>query len=178
MRFITLWLLFLPLLTSCSLGYFIEQGYGQFKLLCLREQIEKVLENPDTERSLKKKINLVQEVKAFCEEMVKAGKMTPAARDILAKDFDKHDAYSDEAGFAIPFEAFKKCIETHAKVLPLGEKGQEGGEGETGQYANAAEELEAKTKKYMLEHKDVNYIEASKAVLDADKDLAKRYAME
>ena len=117
------------------------------------------------------------EVKEFCEQMVKDGKMTPAARDILTKDLDKH-VYTDEAGFSITFDAFKKCFETHAKVFDITEKGKEGeGEGE-GEYKTVSEELAAKTTKYIADHKDVNYAEASKAVLDSDKELAKRYALE
>jgi len=119
-----------------------------------------------------------EEVKSFCEQMVKDGKMTPAARDILVKDLDTH-TYTDEAGFSIPFDGFKKVFETHAKVFDVSEKGKEG-EGDDGnkEYKTVNEELAAKTKKYMAEHKDVNYSEASRAVLESDADLAKRYAQE
>jgi len=129
------------------------------------------------EKSESLKTARVDEVKTFCEQMVKDGKMTPAARDILVNDLDKH-SYTDDNGFAIPFEAFKKVFETHAKVFDVGEKGQEGGGEEKKEYANAGEELEAKTRKYMADHKDVNYAEASRAVLESDKDLAERYALE
>lgn len=117
------------------------------------------------------------EIKEFCEQMVKDGKMTPAARDILTKDLDTH-VYTDEAGFSITFDAFKKCFETHAKVFDITEKGKDGGDDGDKDYKTVSEELAAKTTKYMADHKDVNYVEASKAVLDSDKDLAKRYALE
>jgi len=119
----------------------------------------------------------VDEIKTFCEQMVKDGKMTPAARDILVNDLDKH-SYTDDNGFAIPFEAFKKVFETHAKVFDVSEKGQEGDGDKEKNYANAAEELADKARKYMAEHKDVNYSDASDAVLRADEDLARRYKMD
>jgi len=115
-----------------------------------------------------------EEITTFCEEKVKAGTMTPAARDILVKEMDKH-TYTDDGGFSIPFEAFKKCIETQSKVFDITEKGTETGDEEKHEYANVSEELAGKATKYMAEHKDVNYSEASTAVLGADPDLAKRY---
>ena len=115
-----------------------------------------------------------EEIKTFCEQMVKDGKMTPAARDILIKDLDKH-VYTDDAGFSITFDAFKKCIETHAKVFDVTEKGREQAANETKTYKNVAEELTAKVRKYMAEHKDINYTNATRAVFEADPDLAKRY---
>ena len=117
------------------------------------------------------------EIKTFCEQMVKDGKMTPAARDILVNDLEKH-VYTDDHGFSITFDAFKKCFETHAKVFDITEKGKEGTGDEQKEYKTVGEELTAKTKKYMADHKDVNYAEASKAVLEGDADLAKRYAYE
>lgn len=68
LRTILLFLLIFPLLTSCNLGYLIKQGYGQIKLLSLREPIEEVLEDREVESRLKEKIRLVQEVKIFCEK--------------------------------------------------------------------------------------------------------------
>ena len=118
-----------------------------------------------------------EEIKTFCEQMVKDGKMTPAARDIIVNEMDKH-AYTDDSGFSIPFDAFKKCIETHSKVFDITEKGKKEGEEEKHEYKDVSEELAVKVKKYMADHKDVNYSEASQAVLDTDEDLAKRYALE
>lgn len=115
-----------------------------------------------------------EEIKSFCEEKVKAGTMTPAARDILVKEMDKH-TYTDDGGFSIPFDAFKKCIETQSKVFDITEKGTETGDEEKHEYTNVSEELAVKVKKYMADHKDVNYSEASRAVLESDTDLAKRY---
>jgi len=119
----------------------------------------------------------IEEIKTFCEQMVKDGKMTPAARDILVNEMDKH-SYTDDNGFSIPFDAFKKCIETHSKVFDTTEEGKEKGDEEDHEYKNVSEELDAKIKKYMVDHKDVNYMEASAAVRESDPDLAKRYMME
>ncbi len=68
MRALLLFLLIFPLLTSCNIGYFIKQGYGQLKILSLKEPIEVILKDPETKKGLKEKIRLVQEVKAFCEK--------------------------------------------------------------------------------------------------------------
>lgn len=114
------------------------------------------------------------ELKTFCEDEVKAGRMTPAGRDIIVNDLVKH-VYSDEAGFGLSFETFKAYCAAQGKKLDTGEKGA-GGDGKKGggAYESAGQEVDAKAKKYAAEHK-VAYSEAVKIVLNEDDDLAGRY---
>ncbi|MHC4620446.1 MAG: hypothetical protein ACYTEQ_22085, partial [Planctomycetota bacterium] len=77
-----------------------------------------------------------------------------------------------------PFEIFKEYAETHGKVLDTSEKGEthksDGGNKGDGSYDSANDEVDARARKYMADHKVV-YAEAVKAVLNADDDLAGRY---
>lgn len=114
------------------------------------------------------------EFRAYCEEQVKAGRMTPAARDALAGGLDKR-AYSDEAGFAISFEDFKAFQDKQGKILPEGGKGAGDGSGKEGkEFSDAGREVDARAKQYAAEKK-VDYSTALKAVLAADPELAKAY---
>jgi len=105
---------------------------------------------------------------SYCEELVKAGKLTPAARDYILKD-ESH-LYTKENGVSIPLEVFKKL--NFAKILLEGEKAEEGGKEE---FANAQEEIDAKVRKYMSDHDDVEYSEAMTFVMKENPDLAKSY---
>lgn len=48
-----------------SLMYGIEQGYGQIKVICKAEPIEKLLADPDFPDSLKSKLFLIQEIRQY-----------------------------------------------------------------------------------------------------------------
>lgn len=122
-----------------------------------------------------KKTSTIAEVKAFCEEQVKAFKMTPASRDIIVKGLDegKHVYSSETATLSLPFVIFKEYMEKQGKLI-----GEEmGGDGKRKQYATAGAEVDAKAKEYKDKNK-VNYSIAMNAVLTADADLAKRFGEE
>jgi len=111
--------------------------------------------------------------KAFCEDMVKAGKMTPAGRDILVKQ--ENHSYSEDAGdFNITLETIKAYVETHGKVLDTKEYGHEGDKGNK-EYDDPADELHAKALKYATDNK-TEYADAVIAVLKSDAELAKAYS--
>lgn len=66
--------------------------------------------------------NKIAELKAFCETTVKAGKMVPAARDILIKDIDKME-FAEGQDLSISFDKFKAYIEKTNEVLDKSERG-------------------------------------------------------
>lgn len=63
------WLFFIfPLISACQMGYLIKNGYRQVELLNSRVSIEKVLKDSNVSDEVKKKLQLVKEVKIFAEE--------------------------------------------------------------------------------------------------------------
>jgi hypothetical protein len=111
--------------------------------------------------------------KTFCEDMVKAGKMTPAGRDILIKQ-ENHSYSEDASDFVITLETIKAYVETHGKVLDTKEYGHEK-DGNHEEYDEPADELHAKATKYAADNK-VDYADAVRAVLDSDAELARAYS--
>ncbi len=116
------------------------------------------------------------ELKAFCEGQVKAGKMLPAGRDVILNGLKEEKLLYSEKGHSVPVDLFKKFCETQGKVLPTKESAHHGeGEGET--YDTAQEEMHAKVLKYTAEKK-VDYAEGVQHILSTDKELAERYLEE
>lgn len=66
----TFWLavFLMPWLTGCQIGYYMHSAYHQTKLLNDRESIAKVLKSGKLTDEEKRKLELVTEVKKFCEE--------------------------------------------------------------------------------------------------------------
>lgn len=117
------------------------------------------------------------EIRSYCETQVKAGRMTPAARDILCADLAKH-TYSEDGGFAVTFDTLMAVFEKQGKLLPEGENGHDGGKpGDGKQYSSAGAEVDAKARAYAKDNQ-VGYSAAVVAVLGDDDDLAARYASE
>jgi predicted aminopeptidase len=52
---------------GCQLGYYLHSGYYQTKLISSRIRIQEALESPKLNEEQKRKLRLVQEVKAFAE---------------------------------------------------------------------------------------------------------------
>lgn len=131
-------------------------------------------EKIEQEREVEQKKSRSKEIKSYCEQTVKDGKMLPYQRDILVNEIDKR-TYSAKEGFSFDFETMKKLFEKIDKIIDLKEHahGKKEGEGKK-KYANVSEELHVKTEEYRLKNK-VDYSEAMNAVLVADKDLAERY---
>lgn len=110
------------------------------------------------------------DIKKYCEDMVKAGKLAPVARDILVKDIDKRN-YTKDVGFSFDFETLKKFVEKQ-NVMLFGEKGNAG---ENEEYEDIGDEIDKKTKKHMSDKNVKDYSEAMDAILSANPELAKKY---
>jgi hypothetical protein len=119
------------------------------------------------------------ELKTFCEQAVKDGKLPPACRDMLCA-FDKH-AYSEETGYALPVASVIDMLKTYTKVIlklgevataPVGDKKTEGGE------KHVFSLVEEKAKKIMAERKLPTLTDAYKAVFAEDPELAAQYLKE
>lgn len=122
-----------------------------------------------------RKTSQQETLKAFCEQMVKDGKLPPACRDILLA-FDKH-GYSEDTGYSLSVDTVISALKTYEKVvLRLDEKGQQKKDDKT-EYKDVGDELHQKVTKHMSEKnmKPEQYGEAAKTVLALDQDLAKRY---
>lgn len=120
--------------------------------------------------------NRFDEVKAFCEEMVKAGKMTPAVRDkVIASEKELH--YSEEAGFAFPFAILKDYAKSVKAILEFDEKGMEKDKRQAS-YTHAPTEVDRRAQDLIKkgDFKAEQYSEAVRAVLSADEELARQYA--
>ena len=113
------------------------------------------------------------ELKAFCEQMVKDGKLTPACRDILVK-FEKH-SYSEDSGYSLPVSTVIEALKTFEKaVISFDEKGKDDKKKDEGD-KHVFTEAEEKAKAYQKENPKASLGEAYKAVFNADKDLFDRY---
>lgn len=137
-----------------------------------REYKEK-LEAKEKEEKEKVKKASEEEFTAFTEKMVKDGKLTPALRDQLVKDF----SFEEEKGFfVISFEAFKKFVSEQEKFIEFKELGSHEGEN-LDQITNketVQETVDRKTKKYALDNK-LSYGDALTAVLEQNPKLADKY---
>lgn len=112
-------------------------------------------------------------LQAFCDEQVEAGKMLPAQRDALIKDDTL--CFSEKGEVTITLEQFKGFVTLAEKVLDKKQRAKEdGGDGET--FHDVQTEVDAKVTKFMADKNEKDYTVAMEAVLDADKDLAKRYS--
>lgn len=136
-----------------------------------KEAAEKAKSEIEAKQFEDKKAAKAAEFKAFCDEQVKAGKMTPAQRDALIKE--SNIKFTDDGDVIVPMELFKAHVKLADKVLDTKQR-VEGGDNGGEDYANVQEEVNAKVQEFM-DKKDIGYVEALERVLDSDKDLAKRY---
>ena len=139
----------------------------------------KIYEEREAERlaeeAAAKKATAETTLKAFCEGMVKEGRMLPAARDIIVNGMNTHSYSEDTGSFSISFDTFKAYAETQAEILDKTEKAEEKSEEEKKQHSDIRSELDSRIKKYMADNSGADYRTAYAAVLSADADLAKRY---
>ena len=118
------------------------------------------------------------ELKAFCEQMVKDGKLTPACRDILVK-FEKH-SYSEDSGYSLPVSTVIEALKTFEKaVITFDEKGNNQKPKDTGD-KHVFQEAEEKAKAYAKENgldlsKEGMMSKAYSEIFRADPDLYGRY---
>ena len=118
----------------------------------------------------------VADVKAYCEEQVKAGKMLPVTRDAIVvaiEDGKRSYSHADRAVF-VPFEIVKGYVESVEKIFV---KEDEEGTGEKKKYDDVATEVHDRTMKLSVERK-IEYGDALTAVLREDSELADRYKEE
>ena len=129
--------------------------------------------------------NKITEFKTFCEAQVTAGKMVPAARDILVDGLDKIK-FSEGQELNISFDKFKTFCEKTTEILDKTEHGiylppDKRKKTTAKKYAEKPGavfcdvDIDAETTKYMREHK-VDYAEALSAVLESDPALAEKFS--
>lgn len=174
---------------AAELKKFTEQQEQALK--SFSEEKDKILAEKNREIEELKAANLKREsenkiatFKTFCEDMVKAGKMVPAARDILVADIDKME-FSEGENFTISFDKFKTYTEKTAEILDKTEHGfyvpkdkREKSTVKTYSGKSGAvfenTDLDEKALAYAREHK-VDYAEAMAIVLESDPKLAEQF---
>ena len=112
--------------------------------------------------------------KTFCEDNVKAGKLTPASRDKLVNIIDKKEFTDGNTEILFTVDDVKEIIENSAVILKPGEMGQGTGNKPNAQYTDAGAEVAKLTKEYMNEFK-VDYDIALNAILTNNTELANDY---
>lgn len=127
------------------------------------------------ERIATEKTSKLEKLKAFCESMVKGGKMTPAARDILVGENVSLHYDEEKAIYSFTMEQFEKFMEKQVRLLEFDEKGQEKKADRKGEYTDAGKELDKRAREYQKENKAASYSEAVAAVLREDSELAAEY---
>ena len=130
------------------------------------------LAKAEKDREDEKKKAEVKGIKAYCEDMVKAGKMLPYQRDLLVTDLEKR-TYSKDDGHIFDFDMVKKLFEKIDVILDTDEHAHDK---KGDKLTDPADILAQKTKEYMQKHPDVEYGDASDIVLANDPKLAKAYA--
>jgi len=131
--------------------------------------------------------NKIAAFKIYCEDMVKAGKMIPAARDILIADIDKMEFTEEGQDIVITFDKFKAYMDkTILEILDKGEHGRHipiGKREKTGLKRYSAKpgavfeniDLDVEATKYAREHK-VEYAEALAIVMEENTALADQFS--
>jgi len=143
----------------------------------LRKKAEEV-EAKNRELELKQK---TMEVQTFVKDLKAQGKVLPRDEELVTqlllyapekKEYQVKDekGESKEASLADMIRIY--LTRQDSKVSFTEQLGNVKGDGE---FASVGQEVDAKVKAYMAEHR-VKYAEAFEAVLKADPDLAKRYA--
>ncbi len=139
-----------------------------------RDEAVEAVEAKAAEFTEKAKATSTQEFVDFCEQSVKDGKLTPAARDALTKDLKESANFSDESELLLPAAVVVDFVEKVGEYLPQGENG---GKGKEKSDKPASEQLVEAANKYAAEHK-VSFSEATTAVLTADAELRGAYDAE
>jgi hypothetical protein len=142
-----------------------------------REKAEAELKAYKDEQEKQAREGKVASVKAFCEDLVKTGKMTPAVRDtIFPKDKEGLVEFSEAGEPTIPFSVLKDYAES-MKTVKFGEVGSAADDekkDEAGLDPSAI--LDKRARELVASKKAGNYSEACKKVLSDDPAFAKEYS--
>jgi len=96
--------------SGCQLGYIVDSGYNQMRLLAKKRRFENVLKDPHVDEETKRKIRLVQEAKNFAEQRVGLAK-TSSYESFVVLD-DKYVTYALSA-------AYKDRLEPYMWKFPI-----------------------------------------------------------
>jgi predicted aminopeptidase len=88
----------LLLCTGCQVGYYLHSAYHQSLLINGRESIDRALRSSDLSEDQKRKLRLVQEVKAFCENQL--GLASSSNYTSFVKIDDPYVTYIVQAAYA------------------------------------------------------------------------------
>lgn len=155
----------------------------QDKIDALEEEKKKLKKERDSaNESLKsfqaKRVEKAREagfeaIKEFCEDRVKKGKMPPAVRDKIVKAEKEFHFDSENDVISIPFDIFKEFAESVDTLVEF--EDEKGVKNKKQTYDEPEVEVDRRAKEYVSKH-DVDYSTAVKEVLNADSDLAEKYA--
>jgi hypothetical protein len=117
------------------------------------------------------------EVKAFCEQAVKDGKLPPFVRDAMfPKDKDTVVTFGEDgSSVLLPFEVLKTFIEK-VKTMDFSEKGADDKDAKDLSEKSAGEIVDIRARELLDAKKVKTYSEAVARVISEDADLAEQYA--
>jgi hypothetical protein len=142
--------------------------------LAAKETAETALKEFKEAESAKVRERSVSEVKAFCEQAVKDGKLPPFVRDAMFPKEGQVLTFSDTGVAMLPFEVLKTFVEK-VKGFDFSEKGASV-KGKDLSEKNPGEIVDIRARELLDAKKCKTYSEAFKRVLSDDPELAKDYA--
>ncbi len=133
------------------------------------KEYKEKLEQMAIERENEHKKIIVDGIKTYCEDQVKAGKLAPIARDLIVNEIEKK-TYTIKDGYSFTFDQVKAILEKQY-TLDMDEKSLNDSGDKT---SNVEDKVDITVRKYMKESK-LTYTEAMQELLDSDPGFAKMY---
>ena len=137
--------------------------------LTTAKEYKEKLDAMEAQTILDNKNRDIENIKTYCEDQVKAGKLAPAARDLIIQDIDKK-TYTETDKISFGFEQVKNILEKQY-TLDMSEKGSSKN---TEKADNPEDQIDIDVKKYMKTNK-ISYTEAMTDLLNNDPAFAKMY---
>jgi cation transport regulator ChaB/FtsZ-binding cell division protein ZapB len=136
-----------------------------------KKDAEKKYSDLKTDIDAKERQSMVDDIKAFCEDLVKKGTMMPAQRDVIVGE-DVLKVYNEGSATYITFDQFKKFADLSGKQLDKDEKGIH--DNDSGEITDALQQFTDKVEEYVTKH-SVTYAEAYSKCLKLYPKLAEAY---
>lgn len=138
-----------------------------------REKLEETLKKNAANELKRKREKHETELKTLTEKLVKDGKMLPAYRDNMLKDYSKLP-YDPESGFALPIEFFKTFVEDHKIILDKKEYGNHDQNAddldlEADNYQLASRQIDKLVKEYQRSNPKTDYDTALDIIISDPK---------
>ncbi len=142
--------------------------------LAAKEKAETELREFKEAEEVKVRQRSESEVRLFCEQAVKDGKLPPFVRDAMFPKEGQVLTFGETGTVMLPFEVLKTFIEK-VKVMDFSEKGASG-KGPDLSDKNPGEIIDMRARELLSSKKCNTYSEAFSRVISEDPELAKEYS--